>query len=122
MRIPGYILFGKGFTKHPNPPLRVNLYPAPLLRTPTPPSPPLCPTRKCAQETAVPHVRPLAHGQVHPGNGAMCDRRHVADTVRGVVTVIWITLNFTQRQDKNKAPCYLLGLFKVSKKPTMFWS
>lgn len=76
-------------------------------------SPPLrCQTRKCAQETAVPHVRPLAPGQVHPGNGAMCDRRHVADTVRGAVTVIRIAMNSKQRQDKNKAPCYLLGLFR----------
>lgn len=64
------------------------------------------------KETAAPHVRPLAHGQVHPGNRAMCDRRHVADIERGAVTVIEITLNFTQRQDKNKAACYLLGLFR----------
>lgn len=62
----------------------------------------LCQTRKCAQETAVPHVRLLAPGQVHPGNGAMCDRPHVADSIQGAVTVIRISMNL-------KGPCCLLG-------------
>lgn len=75
-------------------PFSINRYPNPRLPlTPTPTA--LCSTRKCVQETAAPHVRPLAHIQVHPGNGAMCDRRHVVDSVRCAVTVIKIGLSFT---------------------------
>lgn len=56
-------------------------------------------TRKCEQEAAVPHIRLLVLGQVHPGNGAMCDCRHAVDTVQGAVTVIKIRANFKCREN-----------------------
>lgn len=85
--LPVWILFGSSFFNHLKSPLRLNLYhPAP------PPSPPIPLSN---QEVCAGNSCPPTHNsQVHPGNGAMCDGRHVADIVRGVVTVIKITLNF----------------------------
>lgn len=99
-----YFLFEKSLSKNTNVPHCPTLYPNSLPPLKPPPFFFLCQTRKHAQETAVPHVRLLACGQVHPGNGAMCDRRHVADTVQGAVTVIRITMNFIQIGEKKETP------------------
>lgn len=97
-----YILFGKGITNKPTLCSPHYSTRTPLIKPPTNLPPPLWQTRKCAQETAVPHVRPPDPHQVHPGNGVMCDRRRVADTVWGVVTVIRITVNLNSEKIKIK--------------------
>lgn len=99
-----YVLFWKDLTKS-------SLLPYSWIWPQLPPhlQPALCQTRKCAQETAVPHIRLSAPGQVHPGKRAMCELGHAVDAVRGAVTVIRVTMNFIHTADKNKPPwwsCY----------------